>query len=170
MIPRALEKGGSKEIGGRRARARPARPRGRALSCSGRTTASVRRLALLASRGGASAQAFSAQALRPRSSIAAGGLPWRTSSLRPGDSCLRTLRLGLGARGEPEPELVVHELWSELFAERSSELSHDVATWQFCRQIYPPRSAASRIARSAIGPCPCPSDTAKSLLPVCIST
>ena len=33
------------------------------------------------------------------------------------------------------------------------------AKWQFWSTIQPPASAASKIDRSAVGPCPCPKDT-----------
>ncbi len=75
------------------------------------------------------------------------------------------MRLGLGARGEPEPELVVHELWSEIFAdalERVEPRRGHVAVLQ--------ADLPTAVHSLAVRAPPCPCDTAKSLLPVCIST
>lgn len=48
---------------------------------------------------------------------------------------------------------------------RSSLPSHDSARWQFCRQSQPPSVRVRSISRSAIGPCPCPSEMRCRLAP-----
>ena len=47
---------------------------------------------------------------------------------------------------------------------------HEMLRWQFCKHTQVPLSAASWMAFSAIGPCPCPSEIASSLFPYPISS
>ena len=52
----------------------------------------------------------------------------------------------------------------------SSRGIHELDRWQFCSTIHVPRSIACAMRRSAIGPCPCPSEIVCSFFDILVSS
>mmetsp|Transcript_8239 Transcript_8239/g.18050 ORF Transcript_8239/g.18050 Transcript_8239/m.18050 type:complete len:223 (-) Transcript_8239:9299-9967(-) len=84
-------------------------------------------------------------------------------------------RTKAGKCGEGSEVSQRRKLGCRVSSENSSQIFSSVGIqlmdrWQFCRHTQVPLSAASWMAFSAMGPCPCPSEMALSLLPKPISS